>query len=829
MQQQIAGFRVIQLLVPLLMGMSLPSANMWAQTIAMPASSGISDLASGAQLVQLPNLLARTDEDQQRVDDVKQLLSAPDPVDHLSRSLADIARTVDDELGVTAGGTLRNLPVMRLESLARHWEFDARRLDRWNVQARRAFTPYADIALQLAQRRAAWTATRAQSLANLPPVLAGRIDGILAQIDASEAALSPALTRQFELMRRASELRARIQSGADAATGAIDDIDRRLLKLDAPPLWQGLRLGLRTDSQSAPTAMHQGFEIERQFAIDYRAANPGNQGVLLMVQILLLPMILWLGMRARRTASELAERQPFTRALRRPISSWLMLCMLSVLVLEPDAPLLVQELALLVALVPVLRLLPTGTLSSVGVWPYVAITLYVVDRLGIAAVEDVELYRLFLLGLAALALALTVWLVHRLALAIKRRDNSLLRAVHAIGWAVIVLLAVAVMSNIAGNVSLAETLTSGVIDSGYMALLLYAAVAAGLGILGALLGQPELADRRLVLRHGAELQAGSKRLMVLAAALGWLLYSMGRFRVLRPLQSAGTELLGFGITVGEVSIHLGDILVFIFAVWLAFWAARAVRRVLRDELPNYGRLPRGAGNSIASLSYYGVLLLGLLVALSAAGFKVSQLALVFGALGVGIGFGLQNVVNNFVSGLVLMFERPIQPGDVVDAGGSSGTVHDIGLRATIIRTFEGAEIVVPNGLLLSGNLTNWTMFDRSRRLEAPITVGYGSDPAQVLQVLIHAARATPGVVEQPAPVALVTGYGDGALNFVVRAWTRDISTWADVRGDLLARVLAALEEAGICIPHKQVDLHLRTVPEEFKTFASGNASPKKEA
>ena len=272
--------------------------------------------------------------------------------------------------------------------------------------------------------------------------------------------------------------------------------------------------------------------------------------------------------------------------------------------------------------------------------------------------------------------------------------------------------------------------------------------------------------------------------------------------------NAGVSILGIGIEVGEVSLDLGDILVFLVSSWLAFWAARVVRRVLREELPGHSRLPRGVGNSIASLSYYAVLLAGLLIALSAAGYKVSQLALVFGALGVGIGFGLQNVVNNFVSGLVLMFERPVQPGDIVDAAGTSGTVREIGLRATTIRTFDGADTVVPNGVLLASNLTNWTMFDRHRRFEITVGVAYGSDPARVLDVLKQAASDTPGVAPEPAPVLLLTGYGDSALNFVVKAWTTDIGSWMTVRGELLSRTLDALAAADIAIPYQRIDINL---------------------
>lgn len=815
------AFKPLSLAQPLLRvlrGLAAASAVALVVAVGQPAAAP-APTAATAPLASTPiavtDILARADEDQQRVDWARQLLAGPDPIDRLRRALDEIARPVDAKLQITAGGALRDLPVMRLESLERHWRFDARRFENWQTQARRALVPFADAAAQLAQRRAAWSATRAEGLLDgLPSALSAPVDAVLAQIEATESALGTALARQIELTQRASELKARIQAGGNDVAAAIDDIDRRLLQTDVPPLWRGLGEG--TNTKAALAAMQRGLDIERQFALDYHAADSGNQQALRVVQLLLLPLILWLFMRSRRHEGAPAAADGGGRALRRPVSTWLLLSMLAVLVFEPDAPLLVQEFALVLAVVPVLRLLPAHTLRALGAWPYLAIALYALDRLGVAAVADSAWYRLFLLGLNALALGLTVWMLRRTGAAAAQRNSGLLRAMRAVGLVVLALLAVAAMANVFGNVSLAEMLTSGVIDSGYMAVLLYAGVAACLGLLRALLEQPEIAGRKLVRLHGPMLQTVGTRLLELGALLGWLLYTMARFRVLRPLDDAGAKLMSFGIDVGEVSIHLGDVLVFLLSAWLAFVAARTVRRLLRDELPGRAGLPRGVGNSIASLSYYGVLLLGLLLALSATGFKVSQLALVFGALGVGIGFGLQNVVNNFVSGLVLMFERPIQPGDVVDAAGTSGTVREIGLRATTIRTFDGADVVVPNGLLLSGNLTNWTLFDRSRRIEVTVGVAYGSDPAQVLAIIGAAARGTPGVEAQPTPVAMLTGYGDSTLDFVARAWTHDVNEWMAVRSDLLTRILSALQAAGISIPYRQVDLHLRTMPEPIE-------------
>jgi small-conductance mechanosensitive channel len=237
-------------------------------------------------------------------------------------------------------------------------------------------------------------------------------------------------------------------------------------------------------------------------------------------------------------------------------------------------------------------------------------------------------------------------------------------------------------------------------------------------------------------------------------------------------------------------------------------------------------LPRGVGNSIATLTYYALIIIGLLVALAAAGFQTSQFAIVFGALGVGIGFGLQNVVNNFVSGLILMFERPIQPGDTVEVSGTSGKVRSIGMRATTLTTFEGADVIVPNGTLLSEKLINWTLTDMTRRIDVDLGVAYGSDPRQVLTLLAEVAAGTPGVAKDPAPSVLFVRFGASSLDFGIRAWTTDFDRWVAIRTEMTARVHEALRRAGIEIPFPQHDLHLRSVSDEAgRWLAGGGLAP----
>jgi small-conductance mechanosensitive channel len=222
-------------------------------------------------------------------------------------------------------------------------------------------------------------------------------------------------------------------------------------------------------------------------------------------------------------------------------------------------------------------------------------------------------------------------------------------------------------------------------------------------------------------------------------------------------------------------------------------------------------LPRGVGDSISTLTYYSIIFLGLLTALAMAGFQVGQLAIVFGALGVGIGFGLQDVVKNFVAGLILMFERPIRLGDVVDVAGMVGKVRDIGMRATIMTTFDGAEVVVPNGMLLADKLINWTLNGSSRRISIDISTGYGVSPQQTIEVLVGIARGITGIAVSPAPEAILTGLTPGALEFSVRAWTMPQADWVLVRSELAVNIRDGLAEAGIEVPLPQREIHVSSI------------------
>lgn len=781
---------------------------------AAPAAAGAGAAASHiAAPATLAELALRADADEQLVARVEGEAAETDRSQELSTRLDSISASVDAMIKAYPPRELRKMPVMRLESMARHWRFDRSRFEDWQAELKRVGGPLLEDAAALNKRRIDWEAQRQRIAAGeLPAVMAGRVDGLIAALKQAEARLAVPLEKQIDLRQRGSELGARIRQGEGAVAQAIEEIDRRLLRIDAAPIWSA-RAAADAGAVNMAASLRQGLDVETRFAKEYGSSENERPMVLHIVQVLLLPLVIWMSVRARRSAARAcagAVRPVY--ALSRPLSLWVLLAMIGVFVLEPDAPLLVHEAAMLIAMVPVLRLIPPGARRYLGAWPYAASALFLMMRLGFLISASLLLYRFYLIALCLLGIGAMLWLLRRSSGAGDAQASERWRwsaQLRVVAWCGVALFLVSLAANVVGNVSLAETLAGGVIDSGYLALMLYAAVGACAALLGWLFDRPSSAQQ-----PSAPLPQLGLRLLMLGAGIGWLVYAMERFRIFRPVYGALSSVLAVKAEVGEISISLGDVLVFLVAVLISFWVARGIRALVHDEVLARLKVSRGVGNSVASLTYYGVLVMGLLVALSAAGFKVSQLTIVFGALGVGIGFGLQGVVANFVAGLVLMFERPIQPGDTVDVGGTSGTVGEIGLRATTIRTFDGADVVVPNSALVTNNLTNWTLRDASRRIEIHVGVAYGANPGEVIEILRTTASQTPGVASRPAPAALFMEFGHHALDFSVRAWTYDADNWLNIRSDLAMRIHRALGEAGIEIPYPQQDLHLRSVSEE---------------
>src|SRR4029453_15811971 len=279
--------------------------------------------------------------------------------------------------------------------------------------------------------------------------------------------------------------------------------------------------------------------------------------------------------------------------------------------------------------------------------------------------------------------------------------------------------------------------------------------------------------------------------------------------VMNSIETAASLALDARYTRGSVSVSLSDVGAFPLTVMAAFALSSFVRFVLKEDVYPRVRLPRGASYAVSRLIHYTVILSGFIVAVAALGVDLNRITILAGAFGVGIGIGLQNVVANFVAGLILILERRIHVGDSVQLGDLQGQVREIGGRASTIRTWDGAEVIVPNSTLTSQQVTNWTLSDRLRRGVVPVGVASTTDPQRVREILRNVAGARPKALGDPAPFALCTGLGDSRLNFELRVWTAHFEEAESVLSQLTLGVHAALRGAKIEIPYPQQDVHIR--------------------
>jgi potassium efflux system protein len=275
--------------------------------------------------------------------------------------------------------------------------------------------------------------------------------------------------------------------------------------------------------------------------------------------------------------------------------------------------------------------------------------------------------------------------------------------------------------------------------------------------------------------------------------------------------------LTWGPTLGSIKLTTLRVLGVFLAIYLGFFFSRLIRSLVLIHIFPRTALDTGVRYTISTTLHYTILILAGLIALTFLGFSLTSLALVAGALGVGIGFGLQNIVNNFISGLILLFERPIKVGDMLVIDGQWGTVKEIRVRSTIFETFDRSVLIIPNSELVSNKVLNWTHYGAGiNRITLKVGVSYGSDVRQVTHIITEVCQANPRVVAEPPPEVYFAVYGDSSLDFTIWVHLRTPSDRIPATHELNSAIFEAFREHGIEIPFPQRDLHIKEWPEKQK-------------
>jgi small-conductance mechanosensitive channel len=262
--------------------------------------------------------------------------------------------------------------------------------------------------------------------------------------------------------------------------------------------------------------------------------------------------------------------------------------------------------------------------------------------------------------------------------------------------------------------------------------------------------------------------------------------------------------------IGQVKITPAVLMTVLLIIAGSFWGSRLLQRMLRRNVFGRMGIREGTQATICRVLHYAIMCLGTYIALDQAGIKLTGLAAVTAVLMVGISLGLQNIASNFVSGLILLFERPVQVGDFVEVGGVQGKVRVIRGRSTTVDTLDNVSIIVPNTNFISENVTNWSYRDTKVRIHVSVRVSYESEVDLVAETLLQVGRAHPEVLPNPEPKIQFLEFGNSSLNFDLLVWLKDASRQYFVRSDLNFAIVKAFREREITIPFPQRDLHLRS-------------------
>jgi potassium-dependent mechanosensitive channel len=643
-----------------------------------------------------------------------------------------------------------------------------------------------------------WQATLqlAKEPAAPPPVLQS-VQSVVDSVERTRQATGSGRERVLALQSRISEQEARVRTALSLIEQGENRALESLFVRDSPAVWS-----LQT-SMGTEWAQHgrESFSLQWKASVAFVKRLPFTFLIHALVIALIATALHWMRRRIGKLAQEKPDLQRALPILDLPVSTALALSILIIPSTFTQAPRLIQALMGTVTLIPTVVILRRLLLRASYPILNALVVLFFVGLLRVLTASLPVSARFIFLGQILGATLFFVWILrswHVPAEAVETHGLTwrTIRAVAKIG---LVLLPVALLASIVGYVNLGNLLGIIFFKSVYIAAVLYAAIRIIEGLTIIALQVRPLGSLRVVSLHRAMLQQRTCRLLEFLAFLFWLNLLLNFFGLRDSLVASIEGALKANLSIGSFNITLGGILAFLITVWASFLISKFLRFLLEADIYHHFHLARGIPYAISTMLHYGILLLGFFLALGALGIDLTKLTILAGAFSVGIGFGLQNVINNFVSGLILLFERPIKVGDVIDVGGNVGEVSRIGIRASVIRTADGSEIIVPNGSLISSQVTNWTLSDRKRAVEVSVNVAGGADPQRVVELLKSTATAHPGVAKEPLPQVYVTNFSAGALTFQLRAWIDRYEDLAQLRSDLSVAVNNALAREKIAI------------------------------
>jgi small-conductance mechanosensitive channel/glycine cleavage system regulatory protein len=705
---------------------------------------------------------------------------------------------------------LDKLSASKLGDLKNKWKSHLVTLKRWEDNLVARSKELEKDRINILETKGIWEITETvASEENVPNQILVRIKELLTVINDTQAKYRKRLDKIISIQNIVSD-------GVNLVNKTIEQIDKlldqkrmQIFSIDSKTLWKAFEA--EEEEPDFSEYLSSNFQIHADTLSDFFEDYKDNLAVHLILLIILLAFLQSLRHFGNKLIMDKEAAEISREILNHPYSVALLVTLLLTPELYPRAPNLIGKLAQIISLIPVFRLIPVLYVAKIRKVLIIFIGIYFLNLIYVLSSEQALIHRIFLLFITILSLVFLVWIIRQKWFQSIESNSRMAKFGSFLINLYAIFMIISIIANFIGNNSLASLLTTASLASIYLSFIMLAGSLVLIGLLNLVLSTKVAYVSRIVRVHPQKTRKNIAKFIYFIAALLWLSVTMRLFTIFDYFYDLVTAIISERLQIGSVDISLGDILVFFLAIYASVFISRFIRFILEEDILVRMKLPRGVPDAVSMLTNYIIIGFGLMIALSVAGFDLSKFAILLGALGVGIGFGLQNVVNNFISGLILIFERPIQLRDTIAQGELYGVVTRIGIRSSTIRTFDGAEVIVPNSNLISNEVTNWTLSDRRRRIQILVGVAYGTDPEKVLTILKDTIKNNPDILDTPEPIFLFREFGESSLNFDVRFWTDSADTWLQLQSNVTVEINNAFNNAGIEIPFPQRDLHLRSV------------------
>lgn len=629
----------------------------------------------------------------------------------------------------------------------------------------------AEIAGMINHQIERWGKTKREELKNeTPDNISQRVEEIISLIDSTNTIMLDSARQVLHWLDEIAQMKLQISD----YTARLDVTEQMqlydLLIVRSDPIWA---LKAEGDSTKVFTINEALYEFGIDDSREYFSSNKSTFIELGIVFLVILSVLLWLRMKHKTLPEDLIlEHSSGVFIVQRPFVSAVMLSLLWVIWTIPEMPYFLDKIVSILFLIPFLFIFHGVIQKPLRQSLYYFFFLFLVVNLSPFFYLGVATSRIAALVESLLIAAFLFWFIRKRKQIEpqNKASNFWYQFLNFISPPYLILIVAAIIANIIGYENLDKLASYGILVSLLLGLIFGSAYFALRGLI-LLFTATTLINISNNIRNNKDSFLGSlDRLLWTGTVISWSYFTLVSFELWEPLLKWGRGVWVIGYEFGNIQITIGGIINFFLIIVFSWLISRFIRVLLQEEILARFNLPRGIPMAISSLTQYILVFIGVILALAYAGFDLQNLGIMAGALGVGIGFGLQNLVGNFISGLILVFERPVTVGDIVKVENYEGTVVSIGIRSSVIRQWDGSRIIVPNSDLISNKVLNWSMTHYERRFIIRIYTAPDTDPDLVIKLMTEAAAKEELVLEDPAPTTYFIGIVDQAHAFDLFFW-----------------------------------------------------------